>query len=78
MVKSKVAPCSGSVALRQLNLVILLAIRFKAFDRVWHLVFFTILIVMEFQVRYLAILVLFSAIDSVRWFGMEVFTRIPS
>ena len=35
----------------------------KAFDRVWHLVFFTNLSVMEFQVRYLAIFLLVSVID---------------
>ena len=35
------------------------------------LVFFTNLSLMEFQVRYLALFLLFSVIDSFKWFWME-------
>ena len=35
------------------------------------LVFFTFLSLMEFQVRYLALLLLFSVIDGFKWFWME-------
>ena len=42
----------------------------KAFDRVWHVLFFTNLGLMEFQVRYLALFLLFSVIDSFEWFWM--------
>ena len=40
----------------------------KAFDRVGMLVFFTKLSLMEFQVRYLALFLLSSVIDSFKWF----------
>ena len=39
------------------------------------LVFFTNLNVMEFQVRYLAIFLLFSVIDSFEWFWMESYHK---
>ena len=42
-----------------------------AFDRVCMLVFLSL---MEFQVRYLALYLLFSVISSFRWFWMEFFT----
>ena len=40
----------------------------KAFDRVWQPVFFTNLSLMEFQVRYLALSLLFSVSDYFKWF----------
>ena len=43
----------------------------KAFDRVWHAGLFTILSLMEFQVKYLALFLLFSVIGSFTWFWME-------
>ena len=43
----------------------------KAFDRVGMLVFFTNLSLMEFQVRYSALFLLFSVIDDFEWFWME-------
>ena len=43
----------------------------KAFDRVWHTVFFTNLSLMEFQVRFQALFLLFSVIDDFEWFWME-------
>ena len=42
------------------------------------LVFFTNLNIMEFQVRYLAIFLLFSVIDGFKWFWIAVFTTISS
>ena len=42
------------------------------------LVFFTNLSLMEFQVSYLALFLLFSVIDGFKWFWMEVFTRTSS
>ena len=42
------------------------------------LVFFTNLRLMEFQVRYLALFVLFQVIDDFKWFWMKFFTRIFS
>ena len=42
------------------------------------LFFFTNLNLMKFQVRYLALFLLFSVTDSFKWFWMEVFTRIPT
>ena len=39
------------------------------------LVFFTNLSLMEFQVRYLAILLLLSVIDGLEWFWMESFHK---
>ena len=39
----------------------------KAFDRVWQLVFFTNLSLMKFQVRYLALSLLFSVTDYFKW-----------
>ena len=42
----------------------------KAFDRVWHLVFFTNLSLMEFQVRYLALFLLFLLIGGFGLFWM--------
>ena len=39
------------------------------------LVFFTDLTLMEFQVRYLALFLLFSAIDGLKWFWMESLHR---
>ena len=42
----------------------------KAFDRVWQLVFFTNLSLMNFQVRYLVLFLLFSVIDGFEWFWM--------
>ena len=56
----------------------------KAFDRVWYagllagfgmLVFFTNLSLMEFQVRYLALFLLFLVIDYSEWFWMESFYK---
>ena len=41
-----------------------------SFDRLWHAAFFTILSLIEFQVRYLAFFLLFSATDRVRLFCM--------
>ena len=43
---------------------------FKAFDRVWHAGFSHDLSLMEFQVRYLALFLLFSVIDSFKWLWM--------
>ena len=43
----------------------------KAFDRVCILVFFTSLSLKEFQVRYLALFILFAVIDDFEWFWME-------
>ena len=44
----------------------------KAFDRVWHAgPLFTNLSLMEFQVRYSALFLLFSVIDDFEWFWME-------
>ena len=42
----------------------------KASDRVWMLVFFTNLSLMEFQIRYLALFLLFSVIGGFGWFWM--------
>ena len=42
----------------------------KAFDRVWHADLLH-LSLMEFQVRYLALFLLFSVIDNSEWFWME-------
>ena len=42
----------------------------KAFDRVWHAALFTNVSLMEFQVRYLALFLLFSVIGGFRWFWM--------
>ena len=42
------------------------------------LVFFTNLSHVEFQVRYLALFLLFSVIDGLGGSGWQVFTRIPS
>ena len=42
------------------------------------LVFFTNLSLMEFQVRYLALFLLFSVIDGLEWFWMESFHKISS
>ena len=42
----------------------------KAFDRVWHDG------LIEFQVRHLALFLLFSVLNSFKWFWMEVFTGI--
>ena len=42
------------------------------------LVFFTNLSLMEFQVRYSALFLLFAVIASFEWFWMESFTRISS
>ena len=44
---------------------------FKALTEFGILVFFTKLNLMEFQVRYLALFLLFSVIDSCRWFWMR-------
>ena len=43
----------------------------KAFDRVWHAGLLQKLTLMEFQVRYLALFLIFSVIDSFEWFCME-------
>ena len=43
----------------------------KAFNRVWHARLFTNLSLMEFQVRYSALFLLFSVIDDFEWFWME-------
>ena len=43
----------------------------KAFDRVWHAGLLKNLSLMEFQVRYLALFLLFSVIDSFKWFWMK-------
>ena len=43
----------------------------KAFDRVWHAGLLHKLTSMEFQVRYLALFLLFSVIDGFEWFWME-------
>ena len=40
----------------------------KAFNRVWHAIFFTSISPTEFQVRYLALFLLFSVISGFRWF----------
>ena len=48
----------------------------KAFDRVWHAGLLHKL--MEFQVRYLALFLLFSVIDISSGSAWEVFTRISS
>ena len=48
----------------------------KAFDRVWQLVFFTNLSLMNFQVRYLVLFLLFSVIDTFEWFWMESLHKI--
>ena len=50
----------------------------KVFDKVWHTGLLHKLSLMEFQVRYLALFLLFSVIDGFEWFWMEVFTRISS
>ena len=42
----------------------------KAFDRVWHANFFHKLNLMKFQVRYLALFLLFSVIGGLWWFWM--------
>ena len=44
---------------------------FKVFHRVWHAGLFTNLSLMESQVRYLALFLLFSVIDDLEWFWME-------
>ena len=51
--------------IKLLGLLTGLGLHDKAFDRVWHTV------LMEFQVRYLALFLLFSVIDSFKWFSME-------
>ena len=43
----------------------------KTFDRFGMLVFFTNISLMEFQVRYLALFLLFLVIDDFEWFWME-------
>ena len=44
----------------------------KAFDRVWHAgLLHKLKSLMEFQVRYLALFLLFSVIDDFEWFRME-------
>ena len=43
----------------------------KAFHKVWHTRLFTNLSLMGFQVRYLALFLLFSVIDGFEWFWME-------
>ena len=48
----------------------------KAFDRFGMLVFFTNVSLIEFQVRYLALFLLFSVINDFGSSGWEVFTRI--
>ena len=48
----------------------------KAFDRVWHAGLLHKL--MEFQVRYLALFLLFSVIDISSGSAWEVFTKISS
>ena len=40
----------------------------KAFDRVWHAGLLHNLSLMEFQVRYLALFLLFSVLDDFGWF----------
>ena len=40
----------------------------KAFDRVWHVGLLHKLSLMEFKVRYLALFLIFSVIDSSEWF----------
>ena len=47
----------------------------KAFDRVGMLVFFTNISLIEFQVRYLALFLLFLVIDNFKWFWMESFHK---
>ena len=42
----------------------------KAFDRVWLLVFLTSINLIKFQLRYLALYLLFSVISSLGWFWM--------
>ena len=42
------------------------------------LVFFTNLSLMEIQVKYLDVVLLFSVIDNFEWFLMEMFARISS
>ena len=42
----------------------------KAFDRVWLLVFLTSISLIKFQLRYLALYLLFSVISSLGWFWM--------
>ena len=42
----------------------------KAFHRVWLLVFVTSISLMNFQLRYLALYLLFSVISSLGWFWM--------
>ena len=43
----------------------------QAFDRVWHAGLLHKLSLIEFQVRYLALFLLFSVIGSFEWFWME-------
>ena len=47
----------------------------KAFDRFGMLLFFTNLSLMKFQVRYLALFLLFSVIGGFEWFWMEGFDK---
>ena len=50
-------------------------INLVAFDRVWHAGFLHKLRLIEFQVRYLALFLLSSVIDSFDWFWMESLHR---
>ena len=47
----------------------------KAFDRVWHTGLLHKLRLMEFQVQYLVLLLLFSVTDGFEWFWMESLHR---
>ena len=47
----------------------------KAFDRVWHAGLLHKLSLMEFQVRYLALFLLFSVIDYFGWFWNIIYHR---
>ena len=48
---------------------------FKIFHRVWHAGHFTSLSLMESQVSYLALFLLFSVIDDLEWFWIESLHR---
>ena len=48
----------------------------KVLDSVWHAGLFSNVSVMEFQVMYLALFLLFSVIDGLKWFRMGGFIRI--
>ena len=50
-------------------------INLVAFDRVWHAGFLHKLRLIEFQVRYLALFLLSSVIDSFDWFWMKSLHR---